>query len=342
MKNKEYLKLLETIQEDGKETPSNERFLIIDGLNLFFRNFAILNMVNPEGAHIGGLGGFFRSLGALIRNIQPTSVYVIFDGEGSTINRKNLLPEYKAGRDIRRITNWDIFEDLKDEDSAKVNQIVRIVHYLQALPVKIISLERAEADDIISYLATTLPKTKDDKAVIVSVDKDFLQLVSDTVMVYRPIEKKYYSPPTMLETYNFPTENFIIYKTLMGDASDNLSGIKGLGKVKLKKLFPEIYQRPITLKEIYDISVERLEENIIYARLVQAYPQLKKKFLIMDLSKPMLDEKDIKEIDEVVETKELPYFPDEFVQMYNQDQLGRMVGNNVGFWVKETFEKLAN
>lgn len=340
MKKGKYLKLLDNIQEDREESPSNERFLIIDGLNLFFRNFAILNMVNPEGAHIGGLGGFFRSLGALIRNIQPTSVYVVFDGEGSTINRKNLLPEYKAGRDIRRITNWDIFEDLKDEDAAKVNQIVRIIHYLQALPIKIISLERAEADDVISHLATTLPKTENDKAVIVSVDKDFLQLVSDRVIVYRPIEKKYYTPQIMRETYNFPTENFIIYKTLMGDASDNLSGVKGLGIGKLKKLFPEIFQRPITLQEIYDISVERLEEHVIYARLIQNFPTLKKKFLIMDLSNPMLDENDRKEINEVVESKELPYFPDEFVKMYNQDQLGRMVGNNVGFWVKETFEKL--
>ena len=51
-------------------------------LNLFFRNFAMMNMVNPDGVHIGGLGGFFRSLGAMIRQTQPTSVYVVFDGAG--------------------------------------------------------------------------------------------------------------------------------------------------------------------------------------------------------------------------------------------------------------------
>ena len=61
MKQKELFRLLEDIQEQGKETVKSERVLLIDGLNLFFRNFAMMNMVNPEGIHVGGLGGFFRS-----------------------------------------------------------------------------------------------------------------------------------------------------------------------------------------------------------------------------------------------------------------------------------------
>ena len=97
MKQKELFKLLDNITEEGKTIQTGERVLLIDGLNLFFRNFAMLNMVNPNGVHIGGLGGFFRSLGALIRQINPTQVYVVFDGAGSANNRKNLIPEYKSG-----------------------------------------------------------------------------------------------------------------------------------------------------------------------------------------------------------------------------------------------------
>ena len=52
-----------------------------------------MNMVNPDGVHIGGLGGFFRSLGAMIRQINPTQVYVVFDGAGSANNRKNIMPD---------------------------------------------------------------------------------------------------------------------------------------------------------------------------------------------------------------------------------------------------------
>jgi len=58
MKQKELFKLLDGIQEQGEETVQSDRILFIDGLNLFFRNFAVMNMVNPDGVHIGGLGGF--------------------------------------------------------------------------------------------------------------------------------------------------------------------------------------------------------------------------------------------------------------------------------------------
>jgi 5'-3' exonuclease len=120
MKHKELLNLLNNLDENGKDTVDSKRVLMIDGLNLFFRNFAMMNMVNPEGVHIGGLGGFFRSLGALIRQIEPTHVYVIFDGAGSANARKNLLPEYKSGRDLQRITNWEAFDDIDDELLAKL------------------------------------------------------------------------------------------------------------------------------------------------------------------------------------------------------------------------------
>jgi 5'-3' exonuclease len=99
MKRKELLKLLDNLEEqDTVSSNRYDRVLLIDGLNLFFRNFAMMNIVNSQGVHVGGLGGFIRSLGSLINQIQPTSVFVVFDGIGSSTNRKNLLPEYKSGR----------------------------------------------------------------------------------------------------------------------------------------------------------------------------------------------------------------------------------------------------
>ena len=203
----------------------------------------MLNMVNPDGVHIGGLGGFFRSLGALIRQIQPTQVYVVFDGAGSSNNRKNLLPEYKSGRNLQRITNWDAFDDLEDEDDAKIDQIVRIIQYLKSLPVKTVSLDKVEADDIIAYLGSVIPKTPKDKVFIVSSDKDFLQLINENVIVYRPMEKEYYTESTVIEKFKMSPNNFILYKTLMGDNSDKVAGVKGLGPKKLYKLFPELGEK---------------------------------------------------------------------------------------------------
>ena len=147
--------MLDESQGQGEETTQkrHDKVLLIDGLNLFFRNFAMMNMVNPDGVHIGGLGGFFRSLGALIRQTQPTSVYVVFDGAGSTASRKNLHSEYKEGRNLTRITNWDAFDNIDDEHDSKVDQIVRIIQYLKLLPVKTCVLDKVEADDIIAVLA---------------------------------------------------------------------------------------------------------------------------------------------------------------------------------------------
>ena len=70
MDNKDLMKLLYQTQEDGDSTPQVKRIIMIDALNLFFRNFAVLGTLNSNGAHVGGLGGFFRSLGALIKNID--------------------------------------------------------------------------------------------------------------------------------------------------------------------------------------------------------------------------------------------------------------------------------
>ena len=164
MKN-DIFKLLEGITQDSESTFNiNDRVLLIDGFNLFMRNFAMINHINNDGDHIGGLGGFLKSLGYLIKETQPTSVYIIFDGIGSSLNRKNLVPEYKSGRTRQKITNKNIFSSLDEESDAKVNQISRLIHYLRCLPVKLICIDRTEADDIIAYLAK-----KFQKVIIVSM-----------------------------------------------------------------------------------------------------------------------------------------------------------------------------
>ena len=339
MKQKELFKLLDSIEENGDDIVKSERVLLIDGLNLFFRNFAMLNMVNPDGVHIGGLGGFFRSLGALIRNIQPTQVYVVFDGAGSANNRKNLIPEYKSGRDLQRITNWDAFDEKEDEDAAKVDQIVRVVQYLKTLPVKTVSIDKVEADDIIAYFSEIIPQKPEDKVFIVSSDKDFIQLVNDNVIVYRPMEKEYYTIDTVKEKFNMSPQNFILHKTLLGDNSDKIKGVKGLGQKGLLKKFPELAERDLTLKDIFDISESKFKDHVVYSRIIHGYDDLEKNYKIMDLSNPMISENEKNYLSKCVESKELNYFPSQFVAMYNQDKLGGMI-RNVEFWVRDIFEKL--
>jgi 5'-3' exonuclease len=336
---KDLLNLLNTVQEHGDELPQSERYLLIDGLNLFFRNFSAINTVNSNGVHIGGLGGFFRSLGALIRTLQPTQVYMVFDGVGSSNNRKNIIPEYKSNRNVSRITKHELFDNLEDEDDSKVDQIVRIIQYLKTLPVKTVSLPRVEADDIIAYLSSTLPTQPEDRVFIVSSDKDYLQLVSDKVIVYRPIEKEYYTTDTVKEKFNVTPHNFLLYKLLMGDNSDGVTGIKGLGSKGLFKRFPEIATRDLSFDDLLDIAEAKLKEHIIYARVLHDIPLLEDKYRVMDLSNPMMDDKDKMFIDKFVENPHLNFLPETFVEMCEEDQIGNLI-RNTDYWVRDIFKDL--
>lgn len=333
------MKLLDGIQEDGDDTPKEKRIILIDALNLFFRNFAVIGTLNSNGAHVGGLGGFFRSLGALIRNIEADQVYVVFDGIGGSDSRKNIIPEYKSGRRATRITNWEAFDSVEDENDSQIDQIQRIAQYLKTLPVKTVQIDKVEADDVIAYMGEELSHDPNNKIFIVSSDKDYLQLAKENLVIYRPIEKKYYTPDTILEKFGCSVDNFLLYKLLMGDSSDKIEGLKGLGPKKLYKYFPELRGKELGLDGLLKIAEDKLTEHILYARLLSDPHGLKKKYKVMDLSKPMIDENDIKYLDKFMKEPTPTFQPQIFLKMYNTDNLGNLI-RNVDVWLKERFEKL--
>lgn len=319
----------------------HSRVMLIDGMNLFLRNFAIINYTNETGSHIGGISGFIRSLGYLIRNNNPTSVYVVFDGIGSSVNRRNLVPEYKSNRSNSRITNWDVFDNLEEENESKYDQMARLVHYLRCLPIKVVSMDRTEADDIIAYLATTLSETKNSKVTIVSSDQDFLQLVNKNITVFRPMEKKYYTPAMVTEKFGVLPENFILYKTLAGDSSDVVKGIKGMGKKRIIKLFPDIVKHKMDLEDLFEISEVNLKKNKAYPQILFEQSNLEKYFKIMDLSNPLIDKNDEENLDGLIEARTFNYKPKEFLNLYKEDGMGNAI-RNVQTWLSECFGTLTS
>jgi 5'-3' exonuclease len=340
MKKNELLNLLNQMdkQEDDSSGP-HDRVLLIDGLNLFFRNFAMMNFVNEQGVHIGGLGGFIRSLNSLINQIKPTSVYVVFDGTGSSVNRKNLLPEYKSGRNLSRITNWDAFDSLEDEHDSKIDQIVRLIHYLKCLPVKTLSLDKVEADDIIAYLSNILPNKHNSQVFIVSNDKDFVQLVDEKVILFRPGDKEYYTKKMVKEKFGILVENFILYKTLLGDQSDKVAGVKGLGEKGLLKKFPELAERVLTFQDIIEISAQKHKEHVVYSRVVFDMERLENNFRIMDLGNPLMDDIEKEYIEDLVEESTPTLNTQAFLLLYNEDGIGHMI-KNPEFTINDTYKVL--
>ena len=144
-----------TQMENQKKQPlhKNSKVLIVDSLNTFLRSFVAIHHINPAGNHVGGLGGFLKSVGAVIKQLEPTRVILVFDGVGGSTNKRYLYPEYKANRHITKISNWDAFDSQEEESEAITNQILRLVAYLKCLPVDLVAIDKIEADDVIGYLA---------------------------------------------------------------------------------------------------------------------------------------------------------------------------------------------
>jgi DNA polymerase-1 len=297
----------------------------------------MINHLNPDGHHIGGLTGFLKSIGYAIRMSDPTKVVVIFDGIGGSNARRNLYPEYKANRNSSRITNHNIFSS-KDEESESINnQISRLIQYLQCLPVTVISIDGLEADDIIGYLANKFQvHDETQKVTIMSADKDFLQLVSDKVHCYSPTKKKIYTPKDVLEEFGVSSNNFLNYKILMGDTSDNIPGITGLGPKKLIKLFPELISNTkVELDEIISTSADKVNENKLYLSVVERRRQLLINQQLMSLNGSFLSPENKQLVKDAFNNSYELNIPI-FLQLYHNDKLGESIPNTSS-WLTQLF-----
>jgi len=214
--------------------------------------------MNPSGTHVGGLVGFLRSLGYVTRIFDPTRVVIIWDGKGGSGNRQNIDPNYKAQRASARITHWGLYDTREEEQEALIGQLFRTRDYLDCLPVHQIVIEKLEADDIMAYLAKRASKAGK-KVTIVSSDKDFLQLIDNNIEVYAPVKKKTFTKDNILEEIKVLPTNFNVVKALLGDNSDNLPGVKGLGIKTIVAEFPKLLTEKTDLNYVYKVAEEKLE-----------------------------------------------------------------------------------
>ena len=336
-KNK-YADILSKVNNDQRGV--SDSILIIDGLNTFLRSFTMINHINPDGHHIGGLTGFLKSVGYAIKMLDPTKVIIVFDGAGGSNNKRNLYPEYKANRNKSRMTNYSIFSSKDEENESINNQMARLIQYLQCLPVSMIVVDGIEADDVIGYLVGKFEKFNATKEVtVLSADKDFLQLVSDKVQVYSPTKKKIYKPKDVLDEFGVSCYNFVNYKILMGDNSDNLPGILGLGPKKLIKLFPELTSNNVvTLESVVEKSKELSGEHDLYARIVERKHQLEINSKLMNLQTMPISPENI---DIIQRSFKAPYElnPHAFMTMYLADKLGESIPNTPN-WLNQVFGPL--
>ena len=316
----------------------NDRVLIIDGMNTFIRSFAAIPTMDENGNHIGGVTGFLKSVGYVIRKFKPSRVYVIFDGKGGSKRRRDIYPDYKSGRKpLTRLNRTYDMTTEQDEQDLMRYELVIVAKALMKLPITTITLDYVEADDIISYIAQHVVENGGE-SIIYSTDKDFLQLVGDGIKVWNPVRKKTYIPEVVLEDYSIHPNNFLLYRALTGDISDNLPGIKGLGMKTLLKFMPGFAtEEKLDLDDV--ITIAESSKSKVILKIVDQKENIQRNLILMSLLSVMMsDNNKLKVLNKINK-------PQLFLKKYDLTKL--LIETNIlpsmqnyDSWVVSTFNSL--
>jgi DNA polymerase I len=214
-----------------------KRLLIIDGQNMFIRNYVMSPQLDINGSPIGGLTGFMRSLQKEVRRAKPDRVAICWEGPGGSQARREKNKNYKVGRKAPKLNREYEFSTPEEEKENKYQQVIRLTEYLDHLPVLQLAVENVEADDVIAWLCHCNEYTEWQK-LIISNDKDFIQLCDDKTVLVRPGKnEEVLNKNEVLEQYSIHPRNFAWARAITGDKSDNLEGVKGLGLATVAKRF---------------------------------------------------------------------------------------------------------
>ncbi len=208
---------------DASRTGS-QRLILIDGSGWLFRAFyALPPLKNPRGEPTGAIYGMSNMLRKLIKDYAPQRIAVVFDLGDKTF-RNELYADYKANR-------METPEDLS-------SQFPAIVEMVEAMGLPVLQVPDVEADDVIGTLATQAGK-RGDEVLIVTSDKDMAQLVNQHVSLLDTMKNRRLDPAGVEEKFGVPPERIIDYLSLMGDSSDNIPGVPGVGEKTAAKLIKE-------------------------------------------------------------------------------------------------------
>lgn len=227
------------------------KLVLIDGNSILYRAFFALPLLNNDkGVYTNAVYGFTTMLLRILEEEKPSHMLVAFDA-GKTTFRHETYKEYKGGR---QKTPPELSE-----------QFPVVKELLDAFQIKHYELDNYEADDIIGTLSKA-GDSEDWEVTVISGDKDLLQLISDHVTVHvtkkgiSEIDK--YTPAFLKEKMGIAPEQVIDFKALMGDSSDNIPGVPGVGEKTALKLLKEYP----TLEEVYEnlesIGGKKLKENL--------------------------------------------------------------------------------
>lgn len=204
------------------EPVGDDRLYIFDGNNAIHRAYWAVKdkLTDPDGNTVNALFGFTRSLIKTIKTRRPAEIVVVLD-HGRKTFRNEIYPDYKANR--------------KDTPVDLTAQIPMVKSMLSLFGIKTVEKAGYEADDIIG----TLAKQHNGKVVVVTRDKDLMQIVDEKIEIYDPKEDKFISTPQVFERFGVAPDKVIDILALAGDTIDNIPGVYGIGEDIAAKFIAE-------------------------------------------------------------------------------------------------------
>lgn len=213
--------------------------ILIDGSSYLYRAFfACPPLTNPQGEPTGATFGIINMIKSLVSQYNPTYIAVVFDAKGGSF-RNQIYSEYKANR-----------EAMPEELVVQINTIHAII---KAMGLPLICVDGVEADDVIGTLS--VQAIKKDKPVLISTgDKDMAQLVNHHVTLINTMNNQLLAPDSVIEKFGVPPKYIIDYLALMGDKSDNIPGVPGIGEKTARVLLNHFKGLNDIYSRIDDIS----------------------------------------------------------------------------------------
>ena len=226
---------------------------------------------------------------------KPSEVYIVSDGPNSALRRKLIDKGYKASRKKEwnqgAVKAYDFLNEQDQSDNFSL-QMKRLYEYFDILPVKTLSLPYVEADDLIAEIVNTMPS--DTEAIIYSTDADYKQLVNERIICYNPMAKQLTTTKTFFDKHGYRVDNYIWLKVIVGDKSDELKGVDGIGDKTFTKLFPQMAEKHVEdLDEIFEFSRHAVESTSKtytesmkkqYVKIVDSEELRRKNYTLMQLS----------------------------------------------------------
>jgi len=239
-----------------------KKLVLIDGSSYLYRAFyALPPLTSPKGQPTGAIYGFIRMLSKLMNELNPEYVAVVFDLPGKTFRHEE-YKEYKATR-----------KETPDELKLQINPLKEII---RLWGIKIIEIPGYEADDIIATLAQK-GKREGFEVIVVTPDKDMMQLVGEGIYLLNPVSEELYDREKVKEKYGVYPEQFVDYLSMIGDTVDNIIGVKGVGPKTAEKLLNEfgsmeniiknLDKLKPKLKKAFEEALGRLEQNRFLVKL---------------------------------------------------------------------------